>query len=137
MSSTSAINIIPGLKELLDETQEKIQSLIGKPVSVHYEIRKHESSLLDLMDMVSAVGGVSVEEIKGHTRERRVLVWRQVYCWYGYHWCKRTLKEVGVSINRDHTTVITAIDRVNNMIDTNDELYTMPMEAVKEKIIAK
>ena len=70
----------------------------------------------EIMGIVCDVFGVSKEDVVGRTRHREVVVARHTYCFL----CSKldpmgTLKRVGMSIDRDHSTVLHAIKKVNDM----------------------
>lgn len=66
--------------------------------------------------------GVSVEDIKGRSRKRELVIVRQIVIYCLKKITGASLKSVGEHLYRDHTTAIHAIKCVNNMYETrNDE----------------
>lgn len=131
------IDTIPGLKEILDKTQEDIQRIIGTPVTVHYRINKHKVSMDRLINAVCIAGEVTLMELQKDNRAHKFAMPRQIFCWFAYRWCNMTLMAISEFINRDHSSVLVARDKVDDMIDIKDHDYMSLMEVIKSKLIAE
>lgn len=116
----------PAIKAALDECQEKVQALIGVPVSISYKLKFHYLSTELLASIVCEVCEVSWNEIKGDRRTLAIVVGRQIYCYLAHTLQNKTLHQIATIINRDHTSVLHAKEKIKAMIENNDELY-MPL----------
>lgn len=73
-----------------------------------------------IQDFVSEFFDVSVELLKSKTRRREIVVARQVGMYLTKEFTNLSLKSIGYHYGgRDHTTVIHAINTVNDLIDTD------------------
>ena len=73
-----------------------------------------------IQDFVSEYFDVSVELLKSKTRRREIVVARQVGMYLTKEFTNLSLKSIGYHYGgRDHTTVIHAINTVNDLIDTD------------------
>lgn len=73
-----------------------------------------------IQDFVSEYFDVSVELLKSKTRRREIVVARQVGMYLTKEFTNLSLKSIGFHYGgRDHTTVIHAINTVNDLIDTD------------------
>ncbi len=77
-----------------------------------------------ILNIVTEEFGVTVSEIQGKRRERRIVEARQLISYIMVVRMKLTLNHTGIHAlgGRDHTTVIHSIRKFNNLYET-DELY--------------
>jgi len=76
-----------------------------------------------ILNIVTEEFDVTVSEIVGKTRDRRIVEARQVICHIMVVRMRLTLKYTGINAlgGRDHTTVIHSIKMFNNMYETDEE----------------
>lgn len=67
-------------------------------------------SLHELLKSVSRTTGVSVADIKGRSRMRRIGHARQEFCYYARALTGKSFPQIARVIGRDHTSVIHAVD---------------------------
>ena len=73
-----------------------------------------------ILKLVSEYFHVLIEELKSKTRKREIVIARQVAMYFSKEFSTHSLKSIGNFFGgRDHSTVIHAVQSVNNMIDTN------------------
>ena len=81
----------------------------------------------DIIALVEKASGVSFSELKSGNRERNVVIARQYAFWRLY---KHTyslgypLVQIGKMLNRDHSTVIHSIKKIEEGLSVNDFLVT-------------
>ena len=63
----------------------------------------------DITESIEKVVGVTPEQLRGRTRTRTFAAARTLYCYFTRTMMKWSLKEIGSSIGRDHTTVMHAL----------------------------
>lgn len=132
----NTIAAYPGLKDLFDKCTEDAKQIIGKlAITVVYKIIHHDVSLDELLSIVCTVTGTTATELQSRHKYERIVVPRQAFCWFATCWFGFGMVEVGEKLNRDHTTVIHARDKVNDMVDIKDAQYMQIMEAIKEQIL--
>lgn len=77
----------------------------------------HEPTFVDVLQAVSQVMGISVETIKSRDRSKHACRARILY----YHVCEvmksKSLPQIAMSINRDHSTVFKTLERFKRSQD--------------------
>jgi len=85
-------------------------------------------SKLDKLKKLTIDAGNSIypmtwEDLGGKFRKKELVLTRQLFCYFCKEWSVLpTLTSIGNEINRDHTTVMHAIQQIKNLIDSKDEL---------------
>ena len=76
----------------------------------------------NLLSVISFVSGQPENEILGASRARGLVLCRHAY----YHIAREKmglkLAQIGLFFNRDHTTIIHGLNKVNDMISIGDEI---------------
>ncbi len=76
---------------------------------------------------------VTVDLLKAKTRKREIVVARQVAMFLTKEFTNMSLKSIGYHFGgRDHSTVIHAINTVNDMMDTDQQFYNMMQDLLKK-----
>lgn len=116
--------VIPGLK--------------GVKVPAKYFAMSYKIKSEDIIDAVCETYCVSNEDIKGKSRKRDVVEARHVISWVLVKKMGMTLSEVGRTFlgGRDHTTVISSINRYSNLYDT-EEAFKSKADELIERLIYK
>ena len=70
----------------------------------------------DILNTVSNYYGVSIEDIKGKCRKRKIVKPRQIIMFLLRTKARMVLSDIGEVMNRDHTTVIHSITCIQNDI---------------------
>jgi chromosomal replication initiator protein len=70
----------------------------------------------DILNTVSNYYGVTINELKGKCRKRRIVKPRQVIMFLLRTKARMVLSDIGEIMNRDHTTVIHSITCIQNDI---------------------
>jgi chromosomal replication initiator protein len=77
---------------------------------------EREELASDILKTVSNYYGVSIEDIKGRCRKRKIVKPRQVIMFLLRTKARMVLSDIGEVLNRDHTTVIHSITCIQNDI---------------------
>jgi chromosomal replication initiator protein len=96
-----------------------------------------EMSMDYLHKIVTEHFNVSLESIKSKTRKKEIVIARQVAMYLAKQYTKHSLKSIGEFCGgRDHSTVIHAIQAVNDMLDTEQQ-FRASLEEIKRKVKIK
>lgn len=76
-------------------------------------------SPIEIMNLICKASDLTLSELTSKDRSARLITARHVSMYLIRNICGETFLDIGKLFNRDHTTVISAITHVNNMIDTN------------------
>ncbi len=79
---------------------------------------------IDVINKVVEATGIPIHRITSKDRWASLIVPRHVAMYVIRDLCGLTVKEIGKIFNRDHTTVLYALNAVQQMIDVGSERYT-------------
>jgi chromosomal replication initiation ATPase DnaA len=134
----SAMDKIPGLKELLDATALQIETLIGKPVQVFYKIEVRGLRATDLLDIVCEVCEVEREDMLSKKRYRELVTARQLFCHVAHTELRLTQERISKILGMDsHTSARHNILMAVDFIETNDGPFMNAYEALMQRISEK
>ncbi len=112
--------------ELAKQTLKNIVQDIDSEVGIDF-IQKTVSEYFD----------VSLENLKAKTRKKEIVIARQTAMYFAKEYTNHSLKSIGYHFGgRDHSTVIHAVQSVNDMIDT-DSKFKSSIEELKKKLKMK
>lgn len=78
---------------------------------------------MELSQYISECFGITIEDLRGKSRESKYIIPRQLFCWYCAKICGYKLIRIGRFLNRDHSTIMHSRDVFEHGIDKNDDLY--------------
>ncbi len=112
--------------DLAKQTLENIVSDSARDVTIDF-VQKFVSDYYD----------VSIDLMKAKTRKREVVVARQVAMYFAKEYTNLSLKAIGYHFgNRDHSTVIHAINTVGDMMDT-DRRFLSSIQELQRRLKLK
>ncbi len=83
---------------------------------------------------VSEYFNVSLDDLKAKTRKKEIVIARQVAMYFSKDYTNHSLKSIGYHFGgRDHSTVIHAVQAVNDMIDT-DAKFRYAVDELKKRL---
>lgn len=83
---------------------------------------------------VSETFNVSLDDMKDKTRKKEIVIARHVAMYFSKEYTNHSLKSIGYHFGgRDHSTVIHAVQTVNDMMET-DSRFCSSVEALKKKL---
>ena len=101
-------------------------------------IQENNSTLTSnyILETVSTHFNVKIEEIKSKRRNKPITNARQVYMYLTREILNESLLNIGKSIDRDHSTVIHGIEKIEEMIKS-DKKFEATILSLKEKLMKK
>jgi chromosomal replication initiator protein len=111
------LNLQTDLKEgKIDSiTEERTKALLQQ----HLRFRQKEVTLEEIKAGVAEAFGLSVADIESRRRMQHIVKARHAFCLLARRLTDTPLKQIGAVINRDHTTVLSSIDRGEVLAETN------------------
>lgn len=83
---------------------------------------------------VSDYFNIPQDDLKAKTRKKEIVIARQVAMYFSKDYTNHSLKSIGYHFGgRDHSTVIHAVQSVNDMIDTNSK-FRFSIDELKKKL---
>ena len=109
--------------ELAKQTLKNIVQDIETEVGIDY-----------IQKTVAEFFKVEVESLKDKIRKKEIVIARQVAMYFSKEYTNHSLKSIGYHFGgRDHSTVIHAVQSVNDMMDTNAG-FKSSVEELKKKL---
>ncbi|MEM9857343.1 MAG: chromosomal replication initiator protein DnaA [Bacteroidota bacterium] len=122
IAHASLNNVVIDL-ELAKQTLKNIVQDIETEVGIDY-----------IQKTVAEYFKVEVESLKDKIRKKEIVIARQVAMYFSKEYTNHSLKSIGYHFGgRDHSTVIHAVQSVNDMIDTNAN-FKSSVEELKKKL---
>ena len=101
----------------------KMEINLNLAKSIINKIVKNTNREIDInyiQEIVSKYFHISIEEMKDKVRKKEIVIARQVAMYFSKDYTNNSLKSIGFHFGgRDHSTVIHAVQAVNDMIDTD------------------
>ncbi|MCK5840538.1 MAG: chromosomal replication initiator protein DnaA [Candidatus Sabulitectum sp.] len=127
-----AVNLIAANIRIqnIDLTLENVRSIITEYLGA-------SSRRLNPTTITSSVAeffGVNPNTLKGKQRKREILVPRQISMYLMRDLTSLSLEEIGSFFGRDHSTVLNAIKRINNMM-SDDAFFKRKIIDIRESLL--
>jgi chromosomal replication initiation ATPase DnaA len=102
---------------MIDRTHVPVQAPPQKVV----DLKQPEQCPIErIAKVISKATGVSIEQLKDKTRKREIVIARQVAMYFVNNTTGYSLKSIGFWFGgRDHSTVIHAVQTVEDLLSTN------------------
>tara|TARA_Y100000590_G_scaffold203056_1_gene230408 strand:- start:31 stop:1365 length:1335 start_codon:yes stop_codon:yes gene_type:complete len=109
--------------ELTKSVINKIVKNTKKKININY-----------IQEIVSKFFNISIEQMKDKARKKEIVIARQVAMYFSKDFTNNSLKSIGFHFGgRDHSTVIHAVQSVNDMIDT-DSVFRNNIKEINKRI---
>lgn len=124
-------------EELIRKTNKRLSNLYGVNVELAVIVAKDNKPVTptDVIETVAETAGVTLQAIKSRSRKRELVEARQIAMTLLKSETKMTLKTIGSFFSgRDHTTVIHAINTVEDLTET-DKLFRRKYEICRSRVV--
>jgi chromosomal replication initiation ATPase DnaA len=108
---------------------------------VNYSVEKkltgnQEQKIAKILKKISEISGLTIEDLKGKSRKRELVEFRQIAAYICYHNKFGSLTYIGLHLGgRGHATVIHSRDAAQGLIDSNDAQFLMKWNLCKDLIL--
>lgn len=115
---------VPTVKSIADIMRKLVDEPSAQQEDVGFEKPPaHAVSFQDVLDGVSRYFSVSVQDMLGQSRVREVLMPRHIAMYMGKKFLRMSFVRLGETFsNRDHTTVMHAVGKIENKIQEDAQL---------------
>jgi hypothetical protein len=87
-----------------------------------------------LLQIVSETSNIPADQILQKNRSRKFLIPRQIYTYLLRKILKLTLNEIGEILGSDHTTVIHTVQKVDTLLEIQDEILCHLYYDIEQKV---
>ena len=105
---------------------------------LHIRAIRHPTPPLSMKACFLATGqhfGVTLAELLGHSRRRRIAVPRLISFYLARELTKNSLPQIGSYARRDHTTIMHAHQKVTSLLLAGTPHVCIAVSAIKERLI--
>lgn len=100
-------------------------------------ITTSKTKLATIKRLTAAHFDISIDELVCHRRQRKFVIARQVAMYLAKNHTLLSYPQIAAAMDRDHTTVLYAIERVERAIAENDLSFVEPIEAIARALMEK
>lgn len=132
----SALNKIIAYKQLneVEPSMEEIKNILYSLSSASYGYNKDKVNTKHIITIVSAHFGLSLDEIVGKSREKRIALPRQIIMFLIREELKNSYPSIGTEIGgRDHTTAMHAYSKIKTEVE-KDEKMRQEINILRQKL---
>lgn len=112
----------PVVRSLLKECEEGIKAVLGENIHLSFIMQLREMSEEYIAMLIEERYAVGISDIKSRSRKQHIVDARYAYCYLVRKFCNKTYNAIGNSLNRDHTSVIIAVKKVDCFLSINDDV---------------
>lgn len=131
------------IRSVLQECEGKIKEITkNDSLSVLVFSKKLELKLSfdDVIELVCGVTGESGQGVMQKCQKKELVTTRRLIMYYSFHYCRISKAEIARRFKQNHTTILTGIRNVDDMIETGDQLicnYVNEINNIINTIITK
>lgn len=123
------------VQSIIKETEDKLYEVLRRRVNVYYSLHVYNINHDTIVRIICEEFKLSWSDIIKRNKEQPVVVARQLYAWLMRNYSGKSTSEIGRRLGNDHATAINSIRKVNDMIKTEDALYTIPLHNIEKKLL--
>lgn len=113
----------------LEQCHKEIEKLKGY---IKNPIVKTDYNLMAILSAVGQATDVVIYDILSQSRKFEIVSARHLFCYVAYIHNRYTLSSIGLFINRDHSTVINAVQQFENYLELGYKKEQRQYKAVLE-----
>lgn len=131
------IELLPAINALISEAENNLAKLIGHSCKLSLKVDDLAFSKEYLLrDLVSTYTGVSWQTIVAPGRTRSAADARHLYAYLAIKHLHKKPSTVARELNRDHTTVLYAKDKIPGLLQAKDAYFTEKVSLIERHLIA-
>ena len=92
-----------------------------------------EITIENIQKLVAEHFNISVEQLKVKSRKREIVVARQLSMYFAKEFTTQTIKSIGKSFAKDHSTVLYSYKKIQDLMDT-DNIFKDTVDQLKRKV---
>ena len=126
--------VIARINGIIEDCAERLQEIVGGKVVISWKQKQGWAGdeIEALQNIICDVFELSWQKIKSKDRHRDLVAARQLFCFFSYRRIGKTLAAIGDILDRDHTTIIVSIRKVEDYVFTRDsQVYPMYKKVLK------
>lgn len=115
------------VQNVLRECEDKIREIAkDDSLSVLVFSKKVELKISfdDIIDIVCGVTGELKKDVMKVSRKRELVIARHLIIYFSFHYCSISKSEIARKLDQDHTTVLSALKKVDDLLTGGDRIMS-------------
>jgi chromosomal replication initiation ATPase DnaA len=111
------------VQSVLRECEDKIKEITqDNSISILVFSKKIELKLSfeDIVEFICGITGESKKDVMKVSRKRELVVARHLIIYFSHHYCTISKSEIARRLEQDHTTILSAIKKVDDLLAAGD-----------------
>lgn len=129
------MNTIEQIRSVFLETEKRLSEIIGRKVIIRMDLSTpSKDNFFQMTTLICDALNVSVDAIFSATRKREIAEVRFLVMYFLFTKCYGRKSAIGAYMNKDHTSVIHAIKKVNDRIYIKDDATLHAIKVIEERL---
>jgi len=95
----------------------------------------YTTQVQQILEIVCRATGITEKEMLSKSRERRIVIPRQVFCWLAAKYTNTSLVDIGSFLGgKHHTSIMYHVRQINDLISIHDEETLHLLDIITELI---
>jgi chromosomal replication initiation ATPase DnaA len=126
----------PAVRKVIEQCEQQVREMTGNhAVAISFIDDYFVLEFDQIVNIVCKVTKVEMQELQTNSRKTEFVQARQLIAFYARRFTKMNYRSIGQQFgNRDHTTIIASIARINDLIDSGDEGTCNLINKINRKI---
>lgn len=140
-------NIVTNMRELEGAVNHLIMSnkYLNREITLEFakkalkdiiQFQEPATSLYEILEGVAHHFDIKMSDLQSQVRKQNIVMPRQIAIYLAKKMTQHSLKEIGAFFNRDHSTILHAIDKVETLQYTNESM-SRSLQELEESILNK
>ncbi len=136
MNNYVDIEFLPAVRAILDDAKKNIRAIVGSNIALHVKLIQKaspEENKAILKEIIEKDFDIPWHRIITKNRKPELVDARHLYMFFSKHFLRQSLTKTGMDLDLDHTSVVHGLQKMQDMIDTNDPI-TERIKRIKERL---
>ncbi|MFL5808074.1 MAG: helix-turn-helix domain-containing protein [Flavisolibacter sp.] len=118
------------VQQILDDASNRISEVFGKEIRVFCNASM-SNNIKRLKEVICFYYNITWEQVLVKNRKQEVVMIRQLFSWFAVKHFNYSRVFIGKELGRDHTSIVHALQTVEDMIWTKHEEYMTDIAQIK------
>ncbi|HEX6427980.1 MAG TPA: helix-turn-helix domain-containing protein [Niastella sp.] len=121
------------VQKIIQQAERRIRSITQNEAIVlvsFYKKKESRFSYEEIVNIVCSVTMVPYEEALKNCRKKHLVLTRHLITYYAKMHCRLNSVELADKLNKDHTTILSSLKKINGWMQTGDETICEPIRKI-------